>query len=83
MTDLQTTTLTDDPTTLLAGRSVLFLTADEGVEKAELVEPWRAVEEAGGLPVLASTGGADVQLFEHLDGRHPEGRPHQRRRLGR
>lgn len=67
MTDLQTNNLTDDPTTLLLGRSVLFLTADEGVEKAELVEPWRAVEEAGGSPVLASTGGADVALFEHLD----------------
>ncbi|MCA0332012.1 MAG: type 1 glutamine amidotransferase [Actinobacteria bacterium] len=74
MTDVQTNPqtgqapgATDDEASVLAGLSVLFLTADEGIESAELVEPWRALQEAGGRPVLASTGGGDVQLYEHLD----------------
>lgn len=36
----------------LTGRKVAFLTAQAGVEKAELEHPWQAVKDAGGEPVL-------------------------------
>ncbi len=31
-------------TQTIKGRKVAFLTADEGVEQAELTEPWKAIE---------------------------------------
>lgn len=46
---------------------VAFLVANEGIEEAELVEPWRAVESAGGHPVLVAKEGGEVQMFRHLD----------------
>ncbi len=46
---------------------VAFLVAGEGIERAELVEPWAAVEDAGYEPVLVSPEEGKVQLFEHLD----------------
>lgn len=46
---------------------VAFLVANEGIEEAELVEPWRAVESAGGHPVLVAKEGGEVQTFRHLD----------------
>jgi protease I len=46
---------------------VAFLVASEGIEKAELVEPWTAVQDAGLEPVLLSPETGKVQLFEHLD----------------
>jgi protease I len=46
---------------------VAFLVAGEGVERAELVEPWAAVEQADLQPVLISPQEGKVQLFEHLD----------------
>ena len=46
---------------------VAFLVAGEGVERAELVEPWAAVEQADLKPVLISPQEGKVQLFEHLD----------------
>ena len=48
-------------------KKVAFLVAGEGVEKAELVEPWAAVEQADLQPVLISPQEGKVQLFEHLD----------------
>lgn len=52
----------------LSGKTVAFLVAPEGVEQVELTEPWRAVQEAGGTPVLVAPDGADsVQAFNHLD----------------
>ena len=51
----------------LTGKSVLFLTANEGVEQVELIRPWQAVEQAGGQPVLAATKPDSVQAFNHLD----------------
>jgi protease I len=47
--------------------TIAFLTASEGIEKAELVEPWQAVLDAGHEPVLLSPESGEVQLFEHLD----------------
>lgn len=38
----------------LAGKKVAFLVADKGTDHAELVEPMRAVTEAGGESVLLS-----------------------------
>ena len=51
----------------LSGRTVAFLVAHEGIEQAELTEPWRAVEAAGGTPRLLSTESGAVQAFHHLD----------------
>jgi protease I len=48
-------------------KKVAFLVASEGIEKAELVEPWAAVADAGHQPVLLSPKPGTVQLFEHLD----------------
>jgi deglycase len=46
---------------------VAFLVAPEGVEQVELTDPWDAVHEAGGTPVLVSTKSGKVQAFKHLD----------------
>ncbi len=48
-------------------KRIAFLVAAEGIERAELVEPWAAVEQAGHEPVLLSPDSGTVQLFEHLD----------------
>jgi protease I len=48
-------------------KKVAFLVAAEGIEKAELVEPWAAVSKAGHHAVLLSPETGEVQLFEHLD----------------
>lgn len=50
----------------LDGRAVAFLVGPEGIEQAELTEPWKAVEEAGGTPRLISKDAGEVQAFEHL-----------------
>ncbi|MFI6079780.1 type 1 glutamine amidotransferase domain-containing protein [Streptomyces sp. NPDC051217] len=44
-----------------------FLMAAEGIEQVELTEPWQAVLDAGGEPVLISTKPGTVQAFDHLD----------------
>ena len=55
-------------TNTLQGKTIAFLVANEGVEQIELTEPWRAVEEAGGRPMLiAPDGNKKVQAFNHLD----------------
>lgn len=46
---------------------VAFLVAPEGIEQVELTEPWQAVLDAGGEPVLVSTEPGQVQAFHHLD----------------
>jgi protease I len=51
----------------LNGRKVAFLVANEGVEQVELTDPWQAVEEAGGTPVLLAPEAGEVQAFDHLD----------------
>lgn len=47
-------------------KRVAFLVASEGIEKAELVDPWTAVVDGGHRAVLLSPEGGSVQLFEHL-----------------
>lgn len=51
----------------LEGRTIAFLTANEGVEQIELTEPWSAIERAGGRPVLIAPKQGEVQAFDHLD----------------
>lgn len=46
---------------------IAFLVAPEGVEQVELTEPWQAVVDGGGEPVLVSTESGSVQGFNHLD----------------
>lgn len=53
--------------TELNGRTIAFLCAPEGTEQAELTEPWKAVESAGGAPRLVSTQSGRIQGFDHLD----------------
>ncbi|MEZ5371329.1 MAG: type 1 glutamine amidotransferase domain-containing protein [Microthrixaceae bacterium] len=51
----------------LDGEKVAFLVANEGVEQVELTEPWEAVIDAGGEPVLIAPEVGKVQAFNHLD----------------
>ena len=51
----------------LNGKRIAFLVANEGVEQIELTEPWKAVEEAGGIPELVSLESGKIQAFNHLD----------------
>jgi protease I len=53
--------------TQLEGKTIAFLTAQEGVEEVELTEPWKAVQEAGGTPKLIAPETGEVQAFNHLD----------------
>jgi protease I len=46
---------------------VAFLAAGEGAEQSELQQPWQAVIEQGGEPVLVSPAKDKIQMFEHLD----------------
>ena len=57
----------------LEGKRIAFLVANEGIEQAELTEPWRAVKDAGGTPELVAPKSGEVQAFRHLDraGRFP------------
>jgi protease I len=48
------------------GKRVAFLVSKEGIEQAELTEPWKAVEEAGGTPRLVSVEPGTVQGVHHL-----------------
>ena len=48
-------------------KKIAFLVASEGIEAAELVQPWDALTDAGHHPVLISPKAGNVQLFDHLD----------------
>jgi protease I len=51
----------------LSGKRIAFLVANEGVEQVELVEPAKAVREAGGEADLIAPADDPVQAFNHLD----------------
>ncbi|MCW2911474.1 MAG: protease [Actinomycetia bacterium] len=51
----------------LQGRRIAFMTANEGIEQAELTEPWQAVKDAGGTPELLCPHEGQAQAFNHLD----------------
>jgi protease I len=50
----------------LQGKKIAFLATD-GVEQVELMEPWKAVESAGGEPELLSIKPGKIQGFEHFE----------------
>jgi protease I len=50
-----------------SGKKVAFLVSREGIEQAELTEPWKAVQESGATPTLVSPSGGKVQAYHHLD----------------
>jgi protease I len=50
----------------LSGKRVAFLATD-GVERVELVEPWSAVDEAGGTAELISIHGGEIQGVDGMD----------------
>lgn len=54
-------------TAALDGRRIAFLVAMEGIEQVELTEPWQAVADAGGTPVLLAPESGEVQAYDHLD----------------
>jgi protease I len=51
----------------LEGKKVAFLVANEGAEQVELTEPWKVVEQEGGMPELVALEPGQVQAFNHLD----------------
>lgn len=52
----------------LTGKTVAFLTAEIGVEKPELTEPWKAVVDAGGTPVhVAPEAGTVTSMVNDTD----------------
>lgn len=51
----------------LEHRRIAFVVANEGIEQAELTEPWAAVEAAGGTPELIAPEAGKAQAFHHLD----------------
>jgi len=53
--------------TELQDRRIAFVVANEGIEQAELTEPWKAVQAAGGTPELIATKSGEAQAFRHLD----------------
>jgi protease I len=50
----------------LEGKKIAILAAD-GVEQVELVEPRKALEEAGAQTELVSLDDGEIQGFDHLD----------------
>jgi protease I len=52
--------------TKLNGKRIAFLATD-GVEQVELTEPWKAVEQEGGMPKLVSLEEGEIQGFEHFN----------------
>jgi protease I len=51
----------------LNGARVAFIVSNEGIEQAELTEPWKAVEQAGGRPELLAKESGRAQGFNHLE----------------
>lgn len=51
----------------LEGQRIAFLVANEGIEQVELTEPWKAVKDAGGSPLLVAPEAGQAQAFNHLD----------------
>ena len=54
-------------TKTLDGKRIAFLVANEGIEQAELTEPWQAVAGRGRDARAGRARGREVQAFNHLD----------------
>ncbi len=59
--------MSEHTTGALAGKTIAFAVANEGIEQVELEQPWAAVKAAGGTPVLISVEKGTAQAFNHLD----------------
>jgi protease I len=51
----------------LQGKRIAILVANEGIEQVELVEPRKALQEAGATTDLIAPEGGSAQAFNHLD----------------
>ena len=51
----------------LTGKTIAILVANEGIEQVELVEPRKALEDAGATVHLIAPESGEVQAFNHLD----------------
>jgi protease I len=51
----------------LKGKKVAILVANEGTEQVELIEPRKALEEAGATVELLAPESGEAQAFNHLD----------------
>ena len=51
----------------LLSTKVAFVVANEGVEESELLRPWQAVADAGGLPELVALETGTVETMRGLD----------------
>jgi protease I len=51
----------------LKGKKVAILVANEGIEQVELVEPRKALEDAGATVELLAPETGEAQAFNHLD----------------
>ena len=51
----------------LKGKRIAILVANEGIEQVELVEPRKALEEAGATVELLAPESGEAQAFDHLD----------------
>jgi len=49
----------------LQGKKIAFLVANSGVEQVELTQPWQAVKDAGGEPVLIAPESGEIQAFNN------------------
>lgn len=54
-------------TTVLNGKTIAFLSANEGVEQVELQHPWNTLRALGAHTVLLAPEPGFVQAFHHLD----------------
>lgn len=51
----------------LTHTKIAFVVANEGIEEVELLQPWRAVLDAGGTPELIAPERGLVETMRHLD----------------
>src|SRR3954449_3291226 len=51
----------------LQGKRIAILVANEGIEQVELVEPRKALQEAGAETDLIAPESGSAQAFNHLD----------------
>jgi protease I len=51
----------------LNGKTIAILVANEGIEQVELVEPRKALEDAGATVHLIAPERGEAQAFNHLD----------------
>jgi protease I len=58
---------TTDERTALDGLRVACLTANEGVEQIELVQPRDALQHADAIVTLVAPEAGEIQAFDHLD----------------